>query len=220
MYQIQSVNESTVSNDWNSDFWKNIPSACISHFHSESSDHRPTTEVKLCYEKDRIHLFFHVYDQYVRAVYTEPNSPVCKDSCVEFFVRPKEGKGYFNFELNCGGTLLLFYITDSTRTENDLKERVSVDLKYIDSMNIQTSQPKVVDPEIQEPTEWTAQYSIPREMLEAYVGPLNDFKGQKWEGNFFKCGDETSHPHWASWAPIGTELNFHMPQYFTDLEFI
>jgi len=33
-------------------------------------------------------------------------------------------------------------------------------------------------------------------------------------GNFFKCGDETSHPHWASWSPISEELNFHRPETF------
>ena len=37
--------------------------------------------------------------------------------------------------------------------------------------------------------------------------------------NFFKCADDSSHPHWASWAPIGEALNFHQPQYFAPLRF-
>ena len=42
---------------------------------------------------------------------------------------------------------------------------------------------------------------------------------RRWRGNAFKCADETSHPHWASWAPIGEALNFHAPGWFGDLDF-
>ena len=23
-----------------------------------------------------------------------------------------------------------------------------------------------------------------------------------WRANFYKCGDDTSHPHWAAWSPL------------------
>ena len=35
---------------------------------------------------------------------------------------------------------------------------------------------------------------------------------------FFKCGDKTSHPHWASWNPVD-ELNFHLPRCFSEIIF-
>ncbi|MBI5094406.1 MAG: diguanylate cyclase, partial [Candidatus Hydrogenedentes bacterium] len=68
-------------------------------------------------------------------------------------------------------------------------------------------------------TEWADEYPIPRALFETYVGPLGRIDGQTWRANFYKCGDETSHPHWASWAPIGEELNFHQPQYFAPIHF-
>jgi cellulose/xylan binding protein with CBM9 domain len=60
---------------------------------------------------------------------------------------------------------------------------------------------------------------IPFAMMESYVSATGDPRGQTWRGNLFKCGDETSHPHWASWAPIGQELNFHQPEKFGELRF-
>jgi hypothetical protein len=50
-------------------------------------------------------------------------------------------------------------------------------------------------------------------VLERYVGPLAPLAGQVWRGNFYKCGDRTSHPHWAAWSPVD-ELNFHLPRCF------
>jgi len=52
--------------------------------------------------------------------------PVYKDSCVEFFVKPKPDKGYFNFEFIAVGTLLCSYITDPERTREGFREFVSV----------------------------------------------------------------------------------------------
>jgi hypothetical protein len=54
--------------------------------------------------------------------------------------------------------------------------------------------------------------------MEPYCGEVRPVVGQRWRVNAFKCGDETSHPHWASWAPIGEALNFHQPEYFGWLE--
>jgi hypothetical protein len=42
--------------------------------------------------------------------------------------------------------------------------------------------------------------------------------GQVWHANFYKCGDHTSHKHWASWQPV-KELNFHRPEDFGDIVF-
>jgi len=50
--------------------------------------------------------------------------------------------------------------------------------------------------------------------LPAGAGADGTLAGTEWRANCFKCADETSHPHWASWAPIGEALNFHQPQYF------
>ena len=55
--------------------------------------------------------------------------------------------------------------------------------------------------------------------MEPYIGTIGDVRGQTWRGNFYKCGDHTSHPHWASWSPIGEQLDFHQPEFFGELRF-
>ena len=73
--------------------------------------------------------------------------------------------------------------------------------------------PKVVDPEVDTPVTWVIQYEVPLALFETYVGSIGELSGQGWTGNFFKCGEMTSHPHWASWSAIGSELNFHRPEF-------
>jgi hypothetical protein len=48
--------------------------------------------------------------------------------------------------------------------------------------------------------------------------PFTIEKGNLWRANFYKCGDDTSHPHWAAWSPVD-ELNFHLPRCFGRLGF-
>ena len=40
------------------------------------------------------------------------------------------------------------------------------------------------------------------------------------KGNFYKCGDHLSVPHFLSFAPIGVpKPDFHRPEFFCTLEF-
>jgi hypothetical protein len=51
-------------------------------------------------------------------------------------------------------------------------------------------------------------------LLERYTGPITE---KSWRGNFYKCGNATSRPHWLSWAPL-TDRNFHLPVCFGSLD--
>ena len=95
--------------------WGHADVAEIANFHANGSDHRPVVRAKALYDDNAIYLAFRVNDRFVRAVHTNYNDMVCRDSCVEFFVEPKPDAGYFNFEVNCGGTVLLSYVEDPTR---------------------------------------------------------------------------------------------------------
>lgn len=203
--------------DWTDAYWASVPALSIDQFHAKNGEHRPITEVKLAHDGRNVYALFRVQDRYVRSEQTELHGMVCTDSCVEFFVRPKADKGYLNFEMNCGGTLLLFYIEDATRTPDGFKKFVKVPAEWAQQAKIVSSMPRQVLPEITEPTVWTLQLTIPVKLLEHYVGPLGDIGGQTWQGNFFKCGDKTSHPHWGSWANVGEKLNFHQPDKFGKL---
>jgi hypothetical protein len=195
-------------------------SLAIDHFHPASSNHHPQTRAKLTYDADALYVSFHVRDRYVKCLARQYQDMVCRDSCVEIFLQPKSDRGYFNFELNCGGTMLLYYVEDATHVGNQFARYTKVAPEHAAMIDIATTLPKQVLVEITEPIEWSLAMRIPFAMMEPYVGTIGDVRGQTWRGNLFKCADKTSHPHWASWAPIGDELNFHQPRKFGELLFV
>jgi hypothetical protein len=161
---------------------------------------------------------FRVDDCWVRSVHTEYQDPVCRDSCVEFFVQPHADAGYFNFEMNAGGALHVWYIQDSTRTINGFAQGEPVSAHLAAGIVVESSLPATVFPELQVPTHWRLGCRIPFSVLETtQKRALN--RTTLWRCNFYKLGSGTSHPHWASWNPIGEALDFHCPAHFGTLEF-
>jgi len=203
---------------WEDPVWAEAETIEVGSFRSESSSHRPRTSVRLLYDALGIHGIFQVQDRFVRCTRTRYFEDVWKDSCVEFFVQPKPDRGYFNFEFNCEGAWLCSYIVDPERTPGGFKDYTRVPAELGQTIRVSSSLPGRTDPEITEPTVWTLCFSIPSVLLEHYAGPIGSPAGQCWRGNFYKCADETSHPHWASWAPVD-QLNFHRPDCFGRLQF-
>lgn len=204
---------------WTGAGWRKAGTARIEHFHPASSAHRPQAEAKVLYDRTGLYVSFRVKDRYVRAVARKHQDAVCKDSCVEFFVQPKRAAGYMNFEVNCGGTALIYYIEDAERTPAGFRKFTQVPAAMFRKLKIYHSLPKRIPDVITTGTVWQVALFIPFSFIETYVGPLGPGSGQTWRGNFFKCGDETTKPHWASWSPIGTKLNFHQPGKFAGLVF-
>jgi hypothetical protein len=182
------------------------------------SKYRPETQVRLLYDAEFIYVQFHVKDQYVRAVSERYQDKVSNDSCVEFFVRPKADGPYFNFEINAGGVLLLYCIPVTPDGRALLDQHIPVPEELTSGMNIFHSLPSRIDPEISEPCEWRIEYRIPVGLLEHYVGHLGSLEGQRWQGNFYKCGSATSNPHWGAWASVGQGW-FHQPDLFGEIVF-
>ncbi|MBN1554615.1 MAG: MFS transporter [Phycisphaerae bacterium] len=207
--------------DWDGEYWKEIPALPVNQFHPNGSDHRPVVAAKLAHSSDALHVFFRVQDRYVRAVAEKLNDMVCRDSCVELFIQPPSREEYINFEINGGGTMLASFVEDPTRPDrhSPMKKCTPLTPDQASLVRIEASLPKIVDPEITEPTEWTVRYGIPMKLFEEFYGPLGTFDGQTWRANLYKCGDKTSHPHWASWSPVGEKLNFHKPACFGSLHF-
>jgi len=203
---------------WDGPFWRQIPSLNIDQFRSESSDHHPKTQCKLVYDQERLRGIFCVEDRYVRCIREGFQAEVYKDSCVEFFIQPGERGPYFNFEFNCGGAMLATYVTDPTRVNGMLRECLPLSPGEDRMILRYPSLPAIVEPEIVEPITWFLEFVIPVAVLERYAGKRVDVSGRTWRGNFYKCANETSHPHWGAWAPV-KELNFHAPDSFGNLRF-
>jgi hypothetical protein len=209
----KSASPLPLAGKWDGPCWNKIDAIAIDNFLNGSSDHRPVTQVKAVHDGRSVHILFKVTDRYVRSTRTKFLDDVWNDSCVEWFVQPKEDKGYFNFEVNCGGTLYASYIEDPARINDSLKKFACLTPDLGAMVGIHHSLPSVVDPEITAPLEWTIELAVPLSVLEHYVGPIGPLSGRKWRANFNKCADQTSHPSWATWNPV-TERNFHRPREF------
>ncbi len=205
-----------IAAEWESSDWKHVDIIKINNFRPESSSHHPAVECRLQHDGNGFYGLFQVKDQYIRCVETEHNSSVCRDSCVEFFVEPPGGQGYFNFEFNCGGTMLLYYIKDCSRTDNGFKEFAPVSANEAAGVKIFHTMPKVVEPEISEENTWRLGFYLPFALFELKFNGLRVASGQTWRGNFYKCADQTSHPHWAAWSPVSA-LNFHLPECYGNI---
>lgn len=190
----------------------------ITCFRPESSDHRPETTLWLWHNNTSIMGLFEVRDQYVRAVNTTYCASVCQDSCVEFFASPARELGYINFEFNCGGTCLASHVTDWRRTATGFKAYAYIPEQEGKTISTFHSLPREVSPEIIEPVTWKLGFSIPVQIYATRFSIPGKLSGQRWHANFYKCGDRTSHPHWASWKPV-TALNFHLPECFGEITF-
>jgi hypothetical protein len=204
---------------WDGQAWGGAQVARVDRFHPRSSGHHPRTEAKLLHDEETVFGLFRVEDRFVRCVHTDYDSDTFKDSCVELFLQPKGREGYFALEINCGGAFSLRYVEDPTRTANRFAKWSAVSAADAGLIRVAHSQPAYVEPERIEATTWWVEMAWPRKAMEPYCGAVGSLSGQRWRGNFFKCGDETSHPHWASWSPIGEALNFHQPAHFGAVEF-
>jgi len=204
---------------WSGPSWGEVPALEVAHFHPASSEHRPPTKAKLQFDRSYLYVHFRVQDRYVRAVSRRFQDAVWADSCVELFVRPRQDRGYFNFEMNCGGVLLLYYIEDPTRTADGFVKYRRVDKRHLRGLKVFHTLPRRVEPELPGPVDWSVEYRVPFALFAAYLGSPAPTAGASWRGNLYKCADACSHPHWASWAPIGEELNFHQPERFGVLSF-
>jgi len=204
--------------DWEDPFWDTAETVEIAHFRPEGSDHRPRTVARLLYDAKGIHGIFRVQDRYVRCMRTNYLDEVWKDSCVEFFAEPKPDQGYFNFEFNCGGAFLCYHIVNPERMADGFKEFTKMPAEIGRTIQVWPSLPGRIDPEILESLSWTLRFYIPFSLFEHRLGPLGGIPGQVWRGNFFKCADESSHPHWGSWMPVD-RFDFHRPGCFGRIRF-
>lgn len=205
---------------WEGPAWASVPALDITHFYGvDRAGHRPKTQAKVVYDDQGLYLHFRVEDRYVRSIETEYHGKVWEDACVEFFVEPVAGRGYFNFEINCGGTMLLSYKENPAWAGERLRMPGRVPWELAKSVAIYHSMPVTVEPELAEPVVWHVEYHIPFRLFEAYLGDLGGVAGKTWRANFYKCAENNSHPHWASWSKIGGELNFHQPAYFSEMLF-
>ncbi|MCM1022076.1 MAG: carbohydrate-binding family 9-like protein [Muribaculum sp.] len=171
-----------------------------------------TPDVKFAAVHNGEYLFlkYEVEENCTAAKVMDDNGPVWTDSCVEFFIKVDDNS-YYNFEVNCIGSLLLGY-----RKQGDPALMASPDvLATIKRRSSFVREPIVDNGTVRR---WSLQLAIPATAL--FKHRLKSWNGVKAEGNFYKCGDNLATPHFLSWAPITWEKpNFHLPEFFKELSF-
>jgi hypothetical protein len=208
-----------LADDWTAPIWQQANTLEIAAFRPESSPHRPETRCRLLYDDRGIYGRFLVRDRYVVSKREHFQDQVCCDSCVEFFVKPPACRGYFNLEMNCSGVFLIQHVIDPRReNRGPLKEFRKFTRAEVAELKVFGSMPKKLPAEIAGPVEWQVGFFLPFSLFEAECGRRTPAAGEIWRANFYKCADDSSRPHWASWNPI-SELNFHLPDGFGNLQF-
>ena len=189
----------------------------LDHVRQEIVDHapwnafpyKPQASFAMAYGDSSVYLKFFVEEKHVKAVYSEPNQPVYKDSCVEFFVSFADEPEYYNFEFNCAGTCLL-----SFGEQRNNRKMTTADL--IKSIAFQSS----IKPAKNKGANigWELTLAIPFAAFQYHE--IASMKGKQCRANFYKCGDDLPEPHFLAWNMINTEEpDFHRPEFFGTLEF-
>lgn len=177
----------------------------------EEFPYLPRVSVQIAYNENELFLRYQVEEQTVKAVVTEPNGRVWTDSCVEFFLSPASNDEFYNLEVNCIGTPLLGFRKKGLYASHATAEKIAM-IRRMSSLG------DTPFPEIKSETQWQITLAIAWETF--FNHELKPVKGKKMRGNFYKCGDDLSVPHFVSWTKINTpEPSFHVPEYFGGLEF-
>lgn len=215
-YLIEKVTQPIeVNSKWNKAVWEKIAPLKVDKFMGPEPNHKPGVRVKMTYHKEMVYVIFLVEDRYVRCLRRNYQDPVYKDSAVEFFFSPSNdpSRGYFNIEINCGGTALFKFRSAE-------KGIVQIPKSDFEQIKISHSLPKIVYPEIVSWVIWTIEMAIPVDILKEYCQVTPPAPGTEWRGNFYKIADESSQPHYLTWCKVDyPKPNFHLPQFFGILLF-
>ena len=176
----------------------------------KSFPYKPEVRFRIAHCSNDIWLKYYVREKHILACETRINGDVYRDSCVEFFVSFTES-GYYNFEFNCIGTPHLGFGPGRNN-------RKPVDPERIKSIQTLSTLGKTPFEERKGDFEWELTIVIPESCLQ--FDGKTELGGLKARGNFYKCGDATSEPHFVTWNPVGTEKpDYHRPEFFGSLNF-
>lgn len=179
----------------------------LNSYHWEQNPpYRPKTLFKIAFiRREGFYCVLKCYEKNPKTVFTENDSPVYLDSCVEFFIAPVCGRSeYLNVECNSLGVSLCEFGEGRQNRQlvySLIKMRPQVTpLRGADEFGEYWGVNIVVSLQL-----ISKLYGISSEQL-----VINTFRA-----NFYKCGDETEIPHYIAFSPVSSPaLGFHNPACF------
>ena len=182
-----------------------VPSHQVACVNWEEYPYAPEVTFRIAHSDDALAVMFEVEEDHLRAVAMSAEENVWEDSCVEFFVENPGGEGYFNFEVNCIGTMLA--AKRISRTEATLfNAEQMAQIRCFGSLAKAPIDSRGVG------QKWWMVEVIPFSLLGLKSAP------KSLRCNFYKCGDKCDRPHFLSWSPIDKpEPNFHCPEFFGEV---
>lgn len=169
--------------------------------------YKPEVHFRIAHANNEVWLKYYVRESHILAQKTETNSGVSRDSCVEFFFDPLADGHYYNFEVNCIGTVLCAYGPGRRGRQRVDKDTVHRLVVAKSTLGDQPFAEKIGD------FEWEMTIKIPAEVMTHTPGL--QLKGSTAKANFYKCGDDTQLRHYVTWNPVVADHpDYHRPEYF------
>lgn len=171
--------------------------------------YRPDVSFAIAHCGDGILLKYFVSENAIRIRYQNPNEPVYKDSCVEFFISFNGEEAYYNFEFNCIGACLLGFGAEK-EGRRLLSEELIHQIKHLSVIHSSNDGQTAI--------KWELTVMIPLKVFVYHPGL--SLQGRHCKANFFKCGDGLPDPHYLAWNNIASvSPNFHLPEFFGSVYF-
>lgn len=142
----------------------------------------------------------------LRSFYKE-NDPVYKDSAMEAFLNfdiDNLQSRYFNFEINANGAMLSEFGSSGNR-------------RKINELTSCTAQCEAVISE----EGWQVLLKIPMDLICGRYKREPLKKGDIFSCNFYKISQDPTIEHYAAYSKVISEVpNFHLPEYFSNVQVI
>jgi len=174
---------------------------------------RPETRFKLAYTDKHLLLKFWVKEDGVIACARQANGPVWKDSCVGMFTATGPDTPYVNFEFNITGWAMVGKGFGRSARKLFPPER------HAGIPRLASFGRRLLLQEQAGVQAWEMTAVIPIALIAST--DVQSLSGRTFRGNFYKCAELTSHPHFISWNPIAIDRpDFHRPDHFGGIRFI
>ena len=181
--------------------YANLVEVKLDSFPWDVNGYKPDCRARMGWNAQGLHILMYANEPTIRAEETEVGGFVCCDSCLEFFLMPKEGNPlYFNCEVS---PVPVYHLgVGEGRHGRMVYKFMPEGMELVSSKH--------------EGAWWAVSYTIPAAFLQNHFG-LTLASGQKMRGNFYKCADKHEKPHYGMYVPYDVPRpDYHRPERFTD----